>query len=88
MIFAAFIYLSCAAASLGCVLLLLRSWRRTRKPLLLWITMGFGGLFANNVLLVIDLLVLPNSVDLTVPRLVTTLLGVGVLVGGLIWEST
>lgn len=41
----------------------------------------------NNILLFIDLIVVPASVDLSLWRGATALTGVSVLLFGLIWES-
>jgi hypothetical protein len=41
----------------------------------------------NNILLFIDLIVVPTSVDLSLWRGATALAGVSVLLFGLIWES-
>jgi hypothetical protein len=65
--------------------LLVRSWLRSRQPLLLWSAGCFSMLALNNVLVVLDMLFLP-SVDLGPPRAVTSLLAIGVLLYGFIWE--
>ena len=57
-----------------------------RTRLLFWSSLGFFGLALNNVLLVVDLIFIPNT-DLSLLRAVTALAGIGVLVGGLAWES-
>ena len=80
------VYLLCAAASAACAVLLLRAHQRTGTALLLWSALCFTGLAVNNAMLVIDLMVLPR-VDLSTWRLVPALIGVGLLVYGLVWES-
>jgi hypothetical protein len=77
------VYLLCAVTSLACATLLLRSYRRTRMKLILWTSLCFVGLAANNVLLFIDLGVVPD-VDLMVWRSATGLAAVAVLLYGLI----
>lgn len=80
------VYLLCAATSLTAALLLLRFWRRTRTRLLLWSSLCFGGLAANNVLLLVDRFVIPDT-DLMLLRTGVALASVILLVGGLVWES-
>ena len=81
------VYVLCAATSAACAVLLLRAYRRQRTRLLLWSSLCFGLLALNNVLLFIDLIVVPTSVDLSLWRAATALAGVSVLLFGLIWES-
>jgi hydrogenase/urease accessory protein HupE len=79
------VYILCALMSILCAVLLVRSWKRSRARILLWSTLCFVGLAANNLLLFIDLVVVP-SVDLSVLRAGTALGAMGVLAIGLIWE--
>jgi multidrug transporter EmrE-like cation transporter len=81
------VYLLCAATSATCAILLLRGYRRQRSRLLLWSSLCFVLLALNNILLFIDLIVVPASVDLSLWRGATALAGVSVLLFGLIWES-
>jgi hypothetical protein len=81
------IYLLCAVTSVTCAVLLLRGYRRSRVRLLLWSSLCFGGLAINNVLLFVDLVLLPATVDLSLPRATAALAGLAPLVFGLIWES-
>lgn len=80
------IYLLCAATSLAAALLLFRMWRQRGTRLLLWSCLCFGGLALNNVILFVDLEVVP-SVDLMLLRTGTVLASVAVLLFGLIWEA-
>jgi hypothetical protein len=80
------VYVLCAVTSLVCAVLLWRSWSRTRVRLLLWTFFCFVGLAASNVLLVVDLGVLPE-VDLSSVRQAPALAGVLVLLVGMIWED-
>jgi hypothetical protein len=80
------VYALCAAAALLCTILLLRGYLRTRTRLLLWSAFCFGGLTLNNLLVLVDLAVLPHM-DLFLLRNVTGLVGVTALLGGLIWEG-
>ena len=80
------VFLLCAATSLGCAFLLLRSYRRTRVRLLFWSGLCFVGLFLNNVLLIVDVHVVP-LVDLSVWRSLPAVAGIALLVYGLVWET-
>lgn len=83
---ALFVYVLCAITSLACAMLLLRAYRRTAVRLLLWSGLCFAGLALNNVLLIVDLQVLPEH-DLSVIRSLPSVLGVALLLYGLVWES-
>lgn len=80
------VYALCAATGLLCAVLLLRGYRASRTKLLFWASLCFAGLALNNVLLFIDLILLPQ-IDLFVWRSVAALAGMSVLLYGLIWES-
>lgn len=80
------VYLLCFLTSGACAFLLLRGWRVARTQMLLWSSVCFALLALNNLLLVIDLLVVPN-VDLSLYRLLASLLAVGLLLFGFIWRS-
>lgn len=83
---AALVYLLCALTSVFCAALLIRTYRSERNRLLLWFSLCFAGLALNNVLLFIDLILVP-SIDLSLGRSVPALAGFMVLVFGLIWEA-
>jgi hypothetical protein len=80
------VYLMCALTSLFCAALLVRSFRAQRSRLLLWSSLCFVGLAANNALLVVDLMVVPD-VDLSVIRTSVAAAAMMLLLIGLIWES-
>jgi hypothetical protein len=80
------IYALCALTSLACAFLLLRGYSRSRVRLLFWSGLCFAGLALNNILLILDLSVLPD-VDLEMWRTVPALAGVFLLIYGLVWES-
>ena len=80
------VYLLCALTSIVCAVLLVRGYKRSRSRLLLWSSLCFVGLAANNSILVVDRLVVPD-IDLSAWRLVPAVIGVGVLVYGLIAEG-
>lgn len=80
------VYALCALTSILCAVLLLRGYARSRVRLLFWSGICFAGLALNNVLLFIDVRVLPN-IDLSVVRSVPAVIGVALLVYGLVWET-
>ena len=80
------IYILCALTGILCAVLLVRGYRQSGARLLFWSALCFAGLALNNILLIIDLRVLPN-VDLEVWRTVPAVIGVLLLVYGLVWET-
>lgn len=80
------IYLLCAVTSVFTAALLIRHHRRTHVRLLLWSSICFAGFAVNNVLLFVDLVMLPQ-VDLYTSRSLTALAAVSMMVFGLVWES-
>lgn len=87
MTFQSAIYLLCAVTSLICLLLLARGYARTGVKLLLWSAICFVGLALNNLLLFIDLVVLPEEINLLLWRQLTSLVAISVLLYGFIWEA-
>lgn len=84
------VYVVCALASLACAVLLLSNYRRTRLPLILWTSLCFIAFAVNNVILFIDLVLLPQ-IDLpafALVRLGFSLVGAAMLLYGLISEAT
>jgi hypothetical protein len=84
-IFPPIVYLLCFATSALCAALLGRSYARSGTRLLLWSTACFALLAANNLVLIIDL-VLIDWIDLQVLRLILSLAAVSVLLFGFIWD--
>jgi len=64
----------------------LRAYARTRLRLLFWSGLCFVGLTANNLLLVADKVIFPH-IDLSLPRVLTSLVSMAVLLWGLIVEE-
>ena len=83
---ATLVYALCALTSLLCFALLVRGYLRTRARLLLWASLCFAGLALNNVILFVDVRVVP-AVDLSAWRALPALAGVLLLVYGLVWDS-
>jgi Family of unknown function (DUF5985) len=81
------IYILCGLTSVACAFLLFRQFRVTKGRLLFWATLCFVCLAITNILLFIDLVILPER-DLSVLRNAITLAGLLMLLYGLIREST
>lgn len=84
---ASVVYALCALTSMLCAGLLWRAYRASRARLLLWSSVSFIGLALNNLLLFLDLVVFPASVDLLLYRSLMAAVSVMVLLAGLIWDS-
>lgn len=80
------IYFACFLASVLCATLLVRSYRASRTPLLLWSSLCFVGLALNNALLFLDLTGILEP-DLSLYRGVIGLASLMVLLYGLIWHT-
>lgn len=80
------IYLLCAGTSLLAAFLLLRRYRTSRTALLFWSFIGFTGLAVNNVLVYVDLVVVPAT-DLALARTIVGAAALTALLYGLIWET-
>lgn len=83
---AAWIYSLCAATSLVCATLLLRAYFAGRYRLLLWSALCFCGLALNSVLLVVDKVLLPVEVDLSILRSSVALGSTLLLIYGLVFD--
>ena len=81
------VYLLCAITSVVCAAMLFRGYRENRTRLLFWSSLCFAGLAVNNVLLFVDLVLVPE-IDLSVLRNSIALASMMVLLYGIIWEST
>ena len=79
------VYLLCFATSSACAYLLARNYKRTFARLLLWSAFCFVFLAANNLLVVLDLLVI-KTVDFKFWRLWTSFAAVCILLFGFIWD--
>lgn len=84
-IFPATVYFLCFATSSACAWLLARSYARTGARLLLWSALCFLFLAANNLVVIFDLLVVPDE-DYRLARLLLSMSAVGVLLFGFIWD--
>lgn len=80
------VYVLCALTSSGCAFLLARGYKTRPSRLLFWAAICFAGLALNNVFLVVDLVVFPESISLLPLRNSITLSSLGLLMYGLIWD--
>jgi hypothetical protein len=85
-IFPAGVYVLCLLTSGACGWLLGRTYQRTRLRLLLWSSICFGFLALNNLLLVLDLLIWPQT-DLRIARVAASLAAILSLIWGFIWDD-
>lgn len=81
----AIIYLVCLLTSTLCAWLLFTAFKRHRQNLLLWSALCFGLLAVNNLLVLVDLVILPD-IDLSPARSLTALAAGCVMLYGFIWE--
>jgi hypothetical protein len=79
------VYVLSALTSLLCAILLLSGYNRARRSLLLWSGLCFAGLTLSNVLLFVDLVIVPHR-DLFTWRLGTAIVAMALLLWGLINE--
>ena len=85
-LFPTLVYTLCFATSTLCAYLLGRSFRRTRSRLVFWSALCFGLLAIVNFIVVLDMLVYPES-DFRPIRLWLSLVSVSVLLFGFIWDE-
>ena len=87
-LFPVVVYVLCLLTSGACAWLLGRSYRRSGVRLLLWSAICFAFLAANNLVLVLDLVVWPEpEVDFRLPRIVLALAAVASLIWGFVWDA-
>jgi hypothetical protein len=80
------VYLLCAATCLLCTIFLFRGYARTGVRLLFWSGLCFLGLMLDNLMLYIDVIVMPD-VSLEIWRKIPGLIAIMLLLFGLVWES-
>jgi len=81
------VYLLSAGTALACGFLLLRAWRSKGVRLLFWSGLCFLGLALDNILLYLDLVILPDVQMYNAPSL-AGLISICLLLYGLIWDAT
>jgi hypothetical protein len=81
------VYILCAIFSLICAGLLFRSYKTTSSHLLFWSALCFGFLALNNIILFVDLVMLPNvEFNGSLYRNICGATAGSLLLFGLIWE--
>jgi hypothetical protein len=81
------VYILGTLITFACGFFLMRGYIRTRHKLLVWSAICFFGLAISNLLVFVDLVLLPDT-DLYLWRLVTAALAMMFLLYGLIWEGS
>lgn len=81
-----FVYILGALVSLACGILLMRAYFNVHKRLLLWSGLCFLGFSLENLIVFLDLIMLPQ-VDLYRWRLALSALSALTLLFGLIWDG-
>lgn len=83
------VYILCAVMSISCAFLLLRGYFRNASKLLFWSALCFVLLALNNIILVVDLLIIPEIEfsGMTIRSILSSVAGM-LLLYGLIWEVT
>ena len=85
--FKSVLFLLAIVTSLACMVLLFRGYMRSGLRILMWSALCFVCLSINNILLFIDLVLLPNNIDLRMFRHGTALVGMLFMLYGFIRES-
>ena len=83
--FEAIVYFLCFVSSALCAYLLSSAFRRQKERLLLWSGLCFCFLALNNLLVFIDIVLLPD-LNLVPFRSITALAATTILIYGFIWE--
>ncbi|HKO87967.1 MAG TPA: DUF5985 family protein [Burkholderiales bacterium] len=84
--FAELTYVLCTLTALACAVLLLRAYGRSKMRLLFWSGVCFVALTVENIILLIDMTVIPE-IDFSPFRNLIALFGVVALLIGLIWNA-
>jgi hypothetical protein len=85
-IWSGIVYILCALTSCLCALLLFRGYAKTRVRLLFWSCLCFVGLAVDNVLVYVDVVLIPE-VDISDWRRFPALVALVLLNYGLVWDS-
>lgn len=84
---AEWVYILCFVTSSAVAFLLLRAFARTRHRILLWSGCGFIGLALNNAMLIVDLVIVPTTADLSIIRQLPAVIGMSLMLFGMIWDD-
>lgn len=83
------VYILCGILSIACTYLLFKSYRLVPSHLLFWSGLCFGFLAINNLVLFVDLVILPQAdFNGALLRNIFSSMAGTVLLFGLIWELT
>jgi Na+/melibiose symporter-like transporter len=85
--FKAALFVIVLLTSFACMVLLFRAYLQSRLSILLWSALCFVGLTVNNLLLFVDLVLFPETIDLRVYRQAAALAGMLFMIYGFIKES-
>jgi hypothetical protein len=80
------VFILCAATCLICAIMLFRGYARTGVRLLFWSGLCFAGLMIDNIMVYIDLVIVPD-ISLVMWRKVPGLVAICLLLYGLVWDS-
>jgi hypothetical protein len=80
------VFLLCAATCLLCAIMLFRGYARSGVRLLFWSGLCFTGLMIDNLMLYVDVIMVPD-VSLVIWRKIPGLIAISLLLYGLITES-
>ena len=83
--FGAVVYFLCFASSGLCAYQLVTAFLRHHEKLLMWSAICFCLLALNNLLVFVDIIILPD-IDLTLWRAACAFVAVGALLYGFVWE--
>jgi hypothetical protein len=86
-VFKSVLFLLAIVTSLACMVLLFRGYMRSGLRILMWSALCFVCLSINNILLYIELVLLPTNMDLRMFRYGSALVGMLFLIYGFIRES-
>mgnify|MGYP001271629159 FL=1 len=81
------VYILCALTSLTCSVLLARAYVRTPSRFLLFSSVCFAALTINSLLLVVDRIIYPESIDLRPWRLAVAAGGLAVMLWSFITQK-
>lgn len=81
------VYILCAVTALACGALLWRGFQRRHIRLLLWCALFFFAMSLENIILFVDVVVIPQGPDLLLVRRSIGLGGVMLLLYGLVWDT-
>lgn len=80
------VYVLCFLTSVIVAALLLRGYRQSRHRLLLWTSLGFVAFSINNAFLIADLVIF-RSIDLSLTRSITMMIGVVLILFAMIFNE-